>query len=483
MKRHAIQFMSFCLLATACSLVNLSHHEEYTSTPSQEYEVLSQGSPIEIQFCQDADHYSVENAVNIKDHEGNVDIKILWESDRLMKVYPKTDPVPGLEYRLEFNGYYSLSDGRSVESKLSLPFYWGKNEYTPLRILSVIPDEGALIAADTALKISFSSDVDAASLARGLSISPNIKMKHAWSDQTLIMSPLEDWENLTSYTLKITDDLKNSSGDPLFPLFERSFYVQYGTEIPSVLSVGSCSRNLSSDFRFIASDLSGLKRDQALRVSFSQPMDHGNTESAFTLMPSLAGDFFWCEDPMRPGVDDLVFLPRDGFLMSQTYKLCIDSSAMGKSGISMDSDFQIDFVPDLEEMSLLSLECLSYGGFILNCYNDASSYDLPAGPVSPFSLSFRFIFSVPFSSDAEKQIVQSKLKIYEIFSTGGSPQAGLFSWSDDYTMTVLFSGFNTGAASDFYYILELPGGEGGIINRNGSFFPSDIRQLFRVHQP
>jgi hypothetical protein len=105
---------------------------------------------------------------------------------------------------------------------------------------------------------------------------------------------------------------------------------------------------------------------------------------------------------------------------------------------------------------------------------------LPSDPVSPFSLSFRFTFSRPFIRDQEKQSVQDKVSLYEIFSAGGSPRAGLFSWSNDYTMTVLFSGFNGGTDYEYYYLLELPGGTTGISNDEGSFFPLDVCQLFRV---
>jgi hypothetical protein len=244
--------------------------------------------------------------------------------------------------------------------------------------------------------------------------------------------------------------------------------------------VGSCSRDGSTDFEPLEGSLTTLTHDQALRIHFSQPMDHSLTESAFTLTPSLAGDFFWSNDPLRTGIEDLVFLPRDGFRMSQSYRLRIASSAQGNTGITMSSDFYCDFTPAIEEQSLLTLECLSYGGFTLNSYNSDLSYDLPAGPVSPFSLSFRFTFSRPFTSDLEKQNVQTRLNIFELFSSGGSPRAGLFSWTTDTTMTVLFSGFNADALSDYYYILELPGGEGGIVNDEGSFFPEDVRQLFRV---
>jgi len=478
MKILSVLFIT--LMTAGCSLVNLDPSEDYRTTPREEYEILDQGCPVEIRFVQDVDHYTVEQCVSIGDQDGKMKIKRLWEDDRTLKLIPLKEPLPGWEYRLDFNGFYSTSTGKSMESKLSLPFYWIRSDFSPLEVLSSRPSEGGIISENGIIEISFSSDVDEASLSRGLSISPDLEVDRTWTGKTLTLTPSEHWENLTTYTIKISNEVKDTEGNRLFPEWESSFYVETGSSIPYVLSLGSCRGDISSDFPVLSADLGTLAPDQALRVRFSESMDRSTTESAFSLTPSLAGDLFWSEDPLRQGIDDLVFLPRDGFLMSQSYRLVISSSAKGKTGIAMSTGFVKDFTADIEEQSLLSLECLSYGGFILSSFSADTAYDLPSGPVSPFNLSFRLTFSRPFTSDQEKQMVQDRLNIYEIFSSGGSPRAGLYSWASDYSMTVLFSGFTADTDSDYYYILELPGGEGGIINSEGSFFPSDIRQLFRV---
>ncbi|QEN07243.1 hypothetical protein EXM22_04295 [Oceanispirochaeta crateris] len=480
MKGRWLTICFLALVSMGCKLVDLTQQQDFISSPSKEYEVLPGGSPVSIIFTRGVDHYSVENIVSIKDYEGKLDIRFQWKDEKTLWIEPLSEPVSGLEYRLEIIGFYRFSNGKTAESKCSLPFYWDKKELTPLRVLSVHPSSGVLGSEETEIGILFSSKVEDSTLLRGFSISPNTKVETTWSEQTLLVSPREKWENLETYTLRFSKDVEDQDGNPLLAGYEHSFFAQYGTDIPSVMSVGSCSRDLSGGFESLEADLTNLAVDQALRIRFSQAMDHISTENALSLSPSLAGDFFWQEDPQRPGIEDLIFLPEDRFVMSQSYRLGLATSARGNTGIQMTSDFILIFTPNLEELALTCMECLSYGGFSLNDFSSDTSYDLPAGPVSPFSLTFRFTFSRPFISDREKQEVQNSLKIYEIFSSGGSPQAGLFSWSSDYSMTVLFNGFNADNEQEYYYMIELPGGEGGIINDEGSFLPSPVRQLFRI---
>jgi len=466
--------------AAACSLIDLDSNGNYATSPGREYEVLGQGSPVAVVFTFDPEPCSVESCISIDDQEGKMKTVPVWEDSRNLKLVPLEDPIPGWEYRLEFNGSYTTAGGREVESKLSLPFYWEKSEFTPLKVISSSPRDGIITAEDGIIRITFSSEVDEGSLSRGLSISPDPDTDRTLLGNTLTLAPSIKWENLTDYRIRLSaDHLTDREGNRLYPDWEWVFHVETGSSVPSVLNVAGSSGDRTLDFPPLSEDLQNLACDQALRIRFSEPMDRDSAERAFSLTPSLPGDLYWSEDPFQPGWEDLVFLPRDGFEMSREYRLMISSAALARTGIGMRSDFVMDFSARIGELSLSSLECLSYGGFTLNSFGTDRAFDLPAGPVSPFSLIFRFTFSKPFTGDREKQTVQDGLKFSEVFSTGGSPSAGLFSWADDHTMSVLYTGFNADSNSEYYYLLELPGGIGGIMTGDGSFFREDIRQLFR----
>jgi len=167
-------------------------------------------------------------------------------------------------------------------------------------------------------------------------------------------------------------------------------------------------------------------------------------------------------------------------VMGETYSLVITEAALSRNGIAMAADYSVEFTPAVPVLELEQLECLTGAGFSLTSYSTVTPADLPSQPVSPYDISFRLSFSRPFAADQEKQAVQNSLSVFEVFSSGGSPRAGSFSWSNDLTLTVLFSGFNAAADEEHYYVMELKGGESGIRNREGSFLKETVKQLFRV---
>ena len=160
--------------------------------------------------------------------------------------------------------------------------------------------------------------------------------------------------------------------------------------------------------------------------------------------------------------------------------LKLATSACSESSVMMEDDFSVSFTADIPVLRLDTLECISTDGFVLTDYDNSTPVDLPVKIPSPYDLLFRFSFSEPFPSVTEKQGVQEGISFYEIFSGGGSPRPGLFAWESDTTLTALYSGFYADSVSEYYHVLELKGGNGGISNENGGHLEEDISQLFRV---
>ena len=56
-----------------------------------------------------------------------------------------------------------------------------------------------------------------------------------------------------------------------------------------------------------------------------------------------------------------------------------------------------------------------------------------------------------------------------------------YGWVGESLLEITFAGFEGPAAlTDTYYLLEIPGGPGGLRNATGSFLKADIRQLLKV---
>ncbi|MDC7235567.1 MAG: hypothetical protein PQJ58_20250 [Spirochaetales bacterium] len=459
----------------SCSLINLKQDIFFTAAPVEDYEIMDKDVSISIQFSEAADRKSVESIVSVRRNNSSIDLHYDWESDTRLILSPLEDLYRGVEYRLHFKGMYRNSAGTEREATLSRPFYVESSDFSPLRVTESFPHLGGRLNVKDTLVIHFNQPFDPASLDDALKLSPSeeFDLNCSGDNRILEIIPEEGWANLQNYRLRIDGTLNSMNGDPLLPEWELPFFVENSVSIPEVRACGSCSRNRMEDFPWVSDNLDTLLESQGIRIRFSEAMDRDSCEGAFSIEPPLAGDFFWTEG-------DLVFLPDSGFQSGQSFRLQISTRAESTGGIAMETPYVRDFSPFIEAVELITLECSSAEGFELSTFSTTEAVDLPVEAPYPSELLFHFTFSVPFSADSEKQAVQDALSFYEVFGSGSSPAAGMYSWSSDFRMTVLFSGFAPEPEREQYFLMTLAGGPGGISNSKGSVMKQTVSQLFRM---
>ena len=457
----------------SCALISLEDEESCRVYPSENNQILLQGEILSISFPVDVNPLQAEQILTLSSRASQISCSFNWSSGSRVELTPLEALSPGIRYTLQVKGQYVSREGQILEADVLRFFYYKTDEYDPLRVLSFSAADDTPVSDSQPLIIHFNRAPDEASLLKNLSISPETPYNYILENSDLELTPRESWENLTDYTLTLEKELTCRKGHFLDPPFESSFSVVSGTALPAVLLSGAAEGDLTRGFpyRGDGSQLPGFK--DAFRISFSEEMDKDSVENAFSLNPYPGGDLFWIDKK------ELIFLPAEGWLMEQVYELRIDGSAMSLEGIPLGEDFSRSFKADIPLMGLNSLECLKDGGLILSLLNSFSAVDLPASEVSPFDILFRLTFSSPFVTEQEKQKAQEMISLYETFSSGGSPRAASWSWSSDYTLTILYSGFMAEKDREHYYMLEIQGGEWGLRNDRGSFLPESLYQLFR----
>lgn len=462
------------MLITDCSLISLDDNEGLSLNPSEDYQILAEGESISVRFTEDVEVYTAEQIVSLNDREGRIAFTLSWKDTRTLMITPENPLIPGILYRLEVNGIYHTAGGDSNhEADSSIPFYYLSMDYSPLQILSVSPEEGSITGDSSDIIILFNRTPDEASLMKDLTLSPDRAYNYVLNASELRITPREEWENLTDYSLTIGSDTLDTKGVPLDPELELNFTVSAGSSIPSVANTGPAVKDYGTSYPFKTVNPAILEYKDAFRILFSEDMDTNSVEDAFSLEPALAGNSFWIEE------DTLIFVPEKGWVMDTDYTMRIGQEAESANGIVMAEDYYAFLRPDIEEMKLNSLECISGAGFTLTSYSSVTALDLPSEVVSPYDIAFTLVFSQPFTTDPEKQAAQDMISCYETFSSGGSPRAATFGWSSNTTLTITFSGFNADTDKDHYYILEITGGAQGISNNNGSFMDETVMQLFR----
>ena len=466
-------FFVFSAVCLSCSLIDLDPDEVCTLNPSEDYQVLASDEDITLEFRDKPNRYTVEQIITISSADRKQDCHFLWQDDDRLIVNPVKELIPGIRYEISVDGYFESRNGRSLEADIRRPFYYLSEDYTPLKLLSMAPDEGGTISDGESLVLEFNRAPDEAALIKDLSLSPETAYTCSLNEMTLTITPDEKWTNLTDYTLKLSSELHDAEAVPLDPEVERTFRVCTDTDPPEVTVCGAADNDRSAGFPYKSFEADLLRYTDAVRISFSEDMDRDSVENAFSLTPNLSGDLYWDSD------NSLIFVPETGWVMNTEYTLRIAKDAENPAGLGLEEDYESVFLPDIEPLDLESLECLD-NSLVLNSYSSSVPVDLPENGPSPYQLTFRFIFSRPFVTDREKQDVQNSISLYETFSSDGSPRQSQCTWGSSYALTIIYTGFNSAADREHYYLLEIKGSEEGIRNDEGSFIPETVKQLFRT---
>ncbi len=447
-----------------CSLFDINQNQKLVTTPAEPWQILGENDTVSVTFPEEVDCFSVQQIMGITGAAEGCKIFFQWEG-RTVQLLVDQPFTPGIEYTLEFRGFYDSIEGESREADVILPFYYLSDDYTPLRVLSVEPVQGAAVFSSSPVIITFNRMPDQAEIIKNLSLSPAGQYDFRFYENTLTLLPREQWDKLTLYTLKIDRPAVD-------PVWESSFSINDGTGIPRVTLAGTAENDYSAGFPLKNPDTDNVEFQDVLRIHFSEDMDGDSVEKAFRLSPSLSGDFY------QVGLRSFVFVPAHGWIMNETYEFLVGEDAESTAGIPLEGNFQTAFAPRIPEMKLDSLECISTG-ILLTEYNTSVFVDLPGHAVSPYDLVFRLTFSEPFQTEQEKQSAQDTVHLYEIFSSDGNPREASFSWINDYTLTILYSGFYASSDRDHFYLFEIPGGPQGLRNQKGSYMAGSVGQLFR----
>ena len=297
------------LILCSCRALEAEKDPGLKAVPDKDYDILDKGEPAVLKFSEDVEYSSVEELARIIWGDSSLELLFKWE-DRRLELHPAEPVYPGRQYRLELDGIYRNKDGREREVSLSRPFYWESRDYDILTITKSNPADDGIIGRNDELLITFSSLPDPASLSQNMSISPHTDLLKTWIGNTLILSPPEGWIDLTAYRLELDGELRDEAGRPLLDSWELGFYVEDQTAAPRVMRFAACSGKREDGFPWTQPLSLSPLWGQGIRLNFSQSMNRDETEEAFSLTPSVAGELCWTGSPDNAGSPGTLLLSR-----------------------------------------------------------------------------------------------------------------------------------------------------------------------------
>ncbi len=481
----AVPVLLLAFLPLRCGLFFLPDYDGIHLHPEDQYAVLADGEFVNIGFDFEPDRYSVEQIFTVRDARGAVAGRHLWEEDRVSFV-PETGYQPGKRYSLVFRGKFRDGKGNPYQVDHEILFTIGGWEHRPPEFLGSSPPDGSVIGGIEPVVLEFSTAMNPLSFRDRVSVSPETGVGFEWNaERTMVtVRPEDRWRNLTLYGISLDENLESTDGSTIGESVRLSFFVESDTTAPQVDAAGPAEQRWLPlpAFPLRSGNLTDIRSRDAIRITFSEPMNPETVRTAFRLEPPLAGDLFWIDNPSEehPLRQDLVFAPAEGYSPEISYVLTIGTGAEDRAGNGLFPPFTSRFVPAVPVLRLERIRGVSGSPFVLgpDDYSTVIAQPLRGGPSSPFEYTFRFTFSEPFVTESAKLKVQEALRFTELLGDGGSPSAAFFHWNTDFELTASFGNFRAESGREHYYLLEIPGGRYGLVNDDGSRLSQSIRQLF-----
>ncbi len=197
---------------------------------------------------------------------------------------------------------------------------------------------------------------------------------------------------------------------PLGSTSDITFLVQEDTDCPSVVSV-EAALNDGDSFSPLGSDLSAsLRYRDAIRITFSEPMNQEQTREAVNLSPSIPGDWFWWNDQV------LIFCPATGYDGGSLYTLSIDDSARDISENPLLPFSPLSFTPRIDSLHV-TVELVE-DQITFSEEECSSSQPVEIHPSPPTWTDYTLVVTFSggyFQSDAEKLSAQTGIRFSCLF--------------------------------------------------------------------
>jgi hypothetical protein len=305
-------------------------------------------APIEISFSKNMDTASVENAFSINPDIGG---KFGWTpriifTDTIINFgildsVVIAEPAPQkagstLKRTLRFIPFSSLRGNTTYTvmldttahdtsgTRLEEPFFFSFTTQET-KVTGFSPSNGSSnVRTSTSIFVLFNSPMDAQSVEDAFSVTPPVEGEFGWNSNSssFYFKP----ENLylaanTRYAVKIDTTAKDTTGSRL----SDSLVFSFTTEGIKVEYIYPPDRSWE------------ISTSADIRVRFNTLMDQASVVSAFSISPSVEGEFSWS------GLDQLVFVPNDVLASNSNYVVSIDSTAQDLYGSKAGEVFTAEF--------------------------------------------------------------------------------------------------------------------------------------------
>ena len=430
-------YIVLVLMCLSCGVVDFSPSDSIKLNPSKYNQVVGEDEEIYIKFGFSPDHSSAQSAFEIQNTDGRISGTFKW-NDNTMIFKPEKSLEPAQRYLLKYAGEVIDTSGKEHKYNIYTPFFYQVKKAVKPAVTKINPSDGSTIQAWDRVTFSFSVPMAMTSFLKGFSVAPEIEYTEEWNEDhtQMIITPKTRWKEHQVYSFTFSETVSSADGISIVEPKSFCLYCSTGAEVPAVLSVNT-ALNDGLNYPVLLSGLDGVKNNDAIRITFSEPMDVDATEDALSISPDIESHTCWVDDY------NLVLIP-DAEWQSALYSLSINTSAKSRKNLSILNHFEISFTPDVTPLRLINIEGKAADGFPLSVFNPNQEIDIDVGDaLLPENIyTFGFVFNNAFITADEKEKICSNIKLKGVFPPVlAAPKIVSIFWSGDSKIQITYTGF------------------------------------------
>lgn len=443
-----------------------------TLNPSINGAILTSTDSTWIEFNMPVLHEDTEKIISLKTFNGSILYETEWTGNRL-SLTPTEGWSPGVLYSFSCDGIIKTINGLSFTVNESVSFYVVSSAPPPV-LLSYSPGEDSICDRDMTISLVFNKPIRANNLSDYITITPSHQIDISLSNdmETVVVSPIGEWEGLERYTWSVSDELLDTEGIKAIKRYSGSFrtladVVPPGN--PSVFAVDLQNVELRQSIEL-------LDNDMGLLFAFDEDIDTENFRKQFSIEPDINPVFRVLND-----TSIIVYPENNTWIPGKEYSVSIKKGFMDISGNKTNEDYaftvtsripalqiiSIANLPDLPDASfegneLLSKTPLKIG---LNALELNHTFTIRLSRQITREEAERFADCVSIEGLFPGYVSNATLTFVQI--TGNS--------DDRIRMTYKFPKLDSLIPSErIYYKLTIKGGSGGFVTDDGSYFLDDF---------
>jgi hypothetical protein len=472
MLRSSIKFLPVLLCAilqVSCGFVDL-RPVGITVEPGESGALLSEPyTPVVLRFDTEMEKNDAEGILQISTESGVVIGDRFWEGNDLYFV-PTAGWTAGIRHVLSLSGTIRTVDSRELRLERFISFYAINTNEPPLLEFSSPTDCASIGTGNFVLELRFSRSMDRLTVESALILDGIGNKTFEWSANDTILRVISDnalspW---TSYRWSLKDSAKSIDGVPLPKTYSAQFITDLDTTFPKVEKVYPVQKDKNRWFPTGRNIANGLESGNGIAIEFSKTMGESILRSV-RFDPSLTGRAELLSEK------SIVYIFSGDPKPETTYTLIISGDTKDSEGLKIGADYRINFVPDIPYLNLLPFFADEDSGIMKDFSETNNPIKIPVDSATK-EISFTLRFSLPFTSNEEKQNAALKISLSHFFpGTLASAALRNVLWIGNDRLQMIWEGLEAGNDNEpHYYKLTIPGGKSGISCGNGIYMKEDI---------